>query len=51
MNKVHVVIRSEGGETEIAGIYKHWNAAYEAAKNLEGQEEYDSVVIAVWIVQ
>lgn len=51
MDKVHVVICSVDGETEVSGIYKHWSTAYEAAKNLEGQEEYGSVMIAVWIVQ
>lgn len=51
MDKVHLVLSTEGGETEICGIYKQWSDAYEAAKILEEHEEYDSVEIEEWAVQ
>ena len=51
MDKVHVVISSEDGETEICGIYKQWSTAYEVAKTLEDQEKYDSVEIEEWNVR
>lgn len=51
MDKVHVVISSDGGETEICGIYKQWSSAYEEAKHLEGQQQYDTVIIEEWQVK
>lgn len=51
MDKVYVVIATDGGETEICGIYKLWSDAYESSKNLEKQEEYDSVAIDEWSIQ
>lgn len=51
MDKVHLVLSTEGGETEICGIYKQWSDAYEAAKSLEEHEENDSVEIEEWSVQ
>lgn len=51
MDNVHVVIGTGGGETEICGIYKQWADAYESAKVLEKQEEYDSVSIEEWSIE
>lgn len=50
MDKVYLVLSTEGGETEICGIYKQWSNSYEDAKILEEHEEYDSVEIEEWAV-
>lgn len=51
MDSVHVLISTDDGETDICGIYKQWADAYEFAKVLDKQEEYDSVSIEEWNVQ
>lgn len=50
MDIVYALMISEDGEREVYGIYRTWIAAYEASKNLENQEKYDSVEIEVWSV-